>query len=246
MGWLKSIGRSIGRKVENAGRKWGIGIIEKAGKKIQDVCSETSRKVSEMDEYDKERANMHQTVKMNEILASFSIGLQGQADSIEKNCISEVQAYYRELIKTIDKTNSDIGTRRLKSSLREMKRSIDGSIKNHLAKRVSLDDRECLKILEMDSGKDKEIAMSKFGKKVISEALDTLSKEIANIANIQNDEIKDYLEDLLEKQNKEFEMMQSQFDQILKQSKEEVNDKETSTVTPKLLVEISESVISGF
>jgi len=244
MGFFKSIGRAIGRGVEKVGSFLGSEKIENTGRKIQNACSETSRKVGETSEFDKERANVSQTVKMNEILSSFSIGLQEQADSLEKGCVKEVQKYFMELIITLGKTKSNIGTERLKSSMREVERSTDGAIKKHLSKRVSLDDQECLKILEMDSGEKKVIAMRKFGEKVIDEALNNLALEISKIAKNQNEEIQEYLEDLLEKQKNEFEMMQNQFDKILMQSKEEVVDKENANVTPKILVEISDMVIS--
>lgn len=242
----RGIGRCVGRCVEKVGSFIGSERIEDAGRNIQDACTRTSKDVGRTYKYVKETASVRQTVNINEILAGFSIGLQEQADSLEKECIIKVQEYFKEIVKVLENSNTKMNTSRLKLSLRDMKKSINGSIKNHLAKRVSIDDRECLKILEMDSGKNKENSMRRFGKKVINEALNNLSVELSEIAMIQNDEIKEYLEDILEKQTNEFKIMKNQYDEILVLSDKEVTDKEISKLKPEFLIEMSDLILFNF
>lgn len=246
MGFFKAIGRAIGKGVEKVGGFFGSEKIIQAGKNIQDACSETSKKVSGTREYDKQSASVSQTVNMSQILSSFSIGLQAQADTIERNCVVESQRYFEDLISELDSSKSYIKVNRLKATLNSVKSSINGSLKKHLAKRVSLDDSECLQILQMSVGRGKESAMNSFGKKVISEALNTLSEQIKNIIREQNEEIQEFLEDVLEKQEKELNAMQTQFDSIATQAENDVLNKEKAKLTPLILIGVTDMVLSNF
>lgn len=243
---VKAVGRGVGKIVEGTGEIIGSETLQRVGRGIQDACSETSRKVSETREYDKQSASVNQTIIINEILSSFSIGLQAQADTIERNCVVESQRYFDDLIKELDSTKSGIKANRLKATLNSVKSSINGSLKKHLAKRVSLDDRECLQVLQMSAGKEKENVMHAFGKKVINEALNALSKQIADIVREQNEEIEEFLADVLEKQEIELSTMQRQFDSIATQAKCDVLNKENAKVTPLVLIGVTDMVLSNF
>lgn len=257
MGWLgnlcsrafsvvKSVGRGIGKIVEGTGEVFGSETLQQIGRGIQDVCSQTSRRVSEAREYDKQSASVNQTVNVNEILSGFSIGLQGQADNIEQNCVAESQKYFDYLIKELDSTKSGIHANRLKATLNKVKNSINCSVKNHLAKRVSLDDRECLQILQMSAGKEKERAMQAFGNKVINEALNLLSKQVRDIVDEQNEEIQEFLNDILEKQEKELNSMQDQFNSIVTQTEMDVLNIENAKLKPLFLIGVADLVLSNF
>ena len=80
MGWfgerLRSVGRTIGRGVERFGQVTGIKSIENAGRKIQDICQETSRRTGSSREYDQDTATVDETAHIAEILSSFSSGLR--------------------------------------------------------------------------------------------------------------------------------------------------------------------------
>jgi hypothetical protein len=258
MGWLsgfcsgvsksvsKAVGKAVGGAAEWVGEKTGWTALENAGRKLKEACSETSKQVSETKEYDKQSASINQTINMNEILSGFSIGLQAQADMIERNCVVESQKYFDDLIKALENKDSGIKANRIKSTLNRVKNSINGSFKKHLAKRVSLDNNECLKILQMSAGKEKEKAMHDFGKKVINEALKTLSEQITRIIREQNDEIQEFLEDVLEKQEKELSTMQNQFNSIAIQTENDVLNKEKAKLTPVILIGVTDMVLSNF
>ncbi|TCT12838.1 hypothetical protein EDC18_1119 [Natranaerovirga pectinivora] len=244
MGLFKLIGRAIGRGVENVGNFFGSERMSQAGRNIQNACAETSKKVSETNEYDKESAPIHQTIIMNEILSSFSIGLQAQADAVERDCVAASQKYFDDLIKGLDSKESGIKSNRLKLTLKRVKSSITGSLKNHLAKRVSLDDIECLQILQMSSGKEKERAMKAFGGKVIKEGLYALAKEIKSIVKEQNEEIQEFLEGVLETKEKELIAMETQFNSLALRIENDVIDKEKAKLEPLIIIGVADMILS--
>ena len=167
MGWLKSLGRKLGRGIEKFGEFTGIDVISDWGRNIQDACAE---KISYEKSYDKREANIYTTDRLNEILVSFSEGYLQQSTAIEKHCIRLVEDYCDKLIEIIenapDSAHSVANLRVLKSGKGKITKIITGGIKEPLSKRMSLDDLECLEILKMDSGTEKNEAMAKFTKKL--------------------------------------------------------------------------------
>lgn len=85
-------------------------------------------------------------------------------------------------------TKDTSNLKRVKRNRSKIRTTIIGSLKEPLAKRMSLDDPECLKILKLDSGKEKEKAMKKFSKKIIRESLNNLAMKVTNVLQEQTEE----------------------------------------------------------
>lgn len=243
MGFLKSIGRAIGRGVEKVGDFLGSKTIREAGRRIQDSCAE---KISSEKSYDKREANIYTTDRLNEILVSFSSGYLQQATSIENTCIRMVEEYYDKLILIIENTPgvtyNKANLKALKNGKKRISKSIIGGIKDPLSKRMSIDDSECLSILKMDSGAEKRQAMTEFTQKVIKEALNNLSESVRRTLNDQTDDIKDYLNNILEEQEKEIRILKGHFDKMIQDNELEQSDKEKNCVLPLFTLKASERV----
>lgn len=243
MGFFKAIGRAIGRGVEKVGNFFGSETLSNAGRSIQDACSEISFEKS----YDKKVANIYTTDRLNEILVSFSEGYFQRATEIEKNCIRLVEDYYDKLIEIIENAPSSARSaanlRALKSGKGRIAKTIAGGIKEPLAKRLSLDDSECLGILKMDSGEEKKRAMTSFTNKVIKEALNNLSKNVRTALNEQSEDIQDYLSGISEEQEKAMQALKEHFDKMVKDNELEQSDKEKNCVIPLYLMDASERVV---
>ncbi|MEH7130680.1 hypothetical protein V7103_21010 [Neobacillus drentensis] len=226
MGWfgnaIRSVGRTIGKGVETVGRWTGNEKLEKAGRTLHGWCEEKSkvvaRETSKTNEYNKELASIHDTKKINEILSSYSLGLQPQADLLEKNCINEVKMFFNEILTLLGESNEkglQTSIRKLKKALKDIEKKVNGKIKKNLAKRISLDDIECLEILQLPSGPKKERQMLIFAKKVFSESLTMLSDEIKAVVIEQYDYLEEELQEkmdeiiaIAQKQHKEFKKIE--------------------------------------
>lgn len=243
MGFFSAIGRAIGRGVEKIGDFFGSEKISNVGRKIQDACSE---KIASERSYDKREANIYTTERLNEILVSFSEGYFQQATSIENSCIRIVEEYYEKLIDIIenaqDITHNRTNLKALKTGKKRIAKSITGGIKEPLAKRMSIDDSECLSILKMDSGLEKKQAMTKFTQKVIKEALNNLSKNVRETLNEQTDDIQDYLNNISEEQERGMKTLKEHFDKLIRDDELLQSDKERSCVVPLITLEASEQV----
>lgn len=250
MGWLssigsglKSLGRAVGRGVENVGDALGSKTLSGIGRGIQNICAE---KIASEKSYDKREANIYTTDRLNEILVSFSEGYFQQATSIENTCIRIVEDYYDKLISIIENapgvTYNKANLKALKNSKTRIAKSISGGIKDPLAKRMSIDDSECLYILKMDSGSDKKQEMTRFTQKVIKEALNNLSKNVRETLNDQTDDIQDYLNNISEEQEKEMRTLKVHFDKLISDNELEQSDKEKNCVLPLFVIDASERI----
>lgn len=243
MGFFKAIGRGFGKIVEKVGDFVGSETISSAGRSIQDACTE---RIASERSYDKKEANIYTTERLNEILISFSEGYLQQATSIENNCIRLVEQYYDKLIQLIKSTpgstQNAANLKALKKGKKRISETITGGIKDPLAKRMSLDDSECLKILKMDSGENKRQAMTKFSKKVINEALNNLAQSVRKALNNQVEDIQDYLSSISEEQEKTMQVLRGRFDKMVKDNEFEKSDKEKNCVLPLYIIDASDYV----
>lgn len=241
---------------------WAASKIESAKKYVQEKATEAkeyivekwneikdkflikSKETGKTEAYDENRSSLSQTAVISEILAGYSLGIQKQADMIEKNCVVESQKYFDSLIGEMNHADSGFNTSSIEAALGDVKSKINGFLKNHVAKRLSLDDSECKKVLYMDAGKEKEAAMKRFSDHVMSEALEMLSAHICEIVERQNSTIKEYLEDVLKKKEKEYSSMVKQFETIAEESSNKMANTEKMKVKPMLVMGITEIILA--
>lgn len=246
MGWFsravssvgRAVGRAVGTAVETAGKltrneKW-----ENIGRNIKDFCSS----VGEYQSYDKNKASAADTANINELLTLFSSKLKDQADELEENVLKDVRDYFEDIISQIEDSGIEISTKQFRRAMTQTERNIKGKLKSYLAKRVSIDDQECLAILGLAPGNEKTFKMDTFGKKVLSKGLAQLSNQTEETVKKYNEELQNLLNQLLEQQEKSLKQVQEQFDEILRQAAGEIVDKEAAKLKPAILLKSVEQL----
>lgn len=240
---FKSIGRSIGRGVEKVGDFFGMSGVSNFGRSIQDACSE---RISRETSYEKQSANIHSTERLSDILADYQEGYLQQADTVERACIDAVYFYFSQLVDLLeeipDAAERRAAFRNVKNNGSRMSRTLEGVVKNHMAKRMSIDDSECLAILKMDAGSSKRKAMSRFSNKIIEEALENVVKKVKEILASQTDEIKDYMKNIMEEEEKKVSSLKIQYDKMLENNTLESEKIEEECLKPVTALEIMKMV----
>lgn len=243
MDLLKRFGNWVGEKIQAVGDTLGWEGVSKFGRNLQNMCSE---KIAEERSYDKSTSDIHSTSRLNEILVSFSDGYLRQSEQIEKAAIREVERYYDDLISLVEQSSNErknvSNIKGLKSSKSRISKTITGSVRDSLSKRMSLDDSECLRILKMDSGSSKRHEMDAFIQKIIKEALANLSKTVRNELNDSVSDLGIYFEDLMEEQEKTMGLLSKQLDRIIHRETIEKKDIEMSCVAPLYASEVVDQV----
>lgn len=202
---FKAVGRAIGSGVEKIGRFIGSDTIERIGENIKDMCYEVesvARETSETESYDRESARVLETQRINKALSQFSLNLQTKADELEEEAVEESKVYFEYFIKELRDANSTSGMKininKIKRELLKIEKNIKGSFKNHLSKRISLADQECLQVLKMEAGTQKEAAMKKLGNKVLKEAREQLCDSIKECLIDQQEYIEEQIIDRID------------------------------------------------
>lgn len=175
---FKSWGRIIGRGIEKVGECTGSETLQNIGQGIQTACEDVSKNTGKTDRYDKERARLEETKKINMILTEFSLNLENKADEIEKTAVKESKVYFKQLIKELNNSKADTGINvsRIERTMSRVEIEIKGNLKTYISKRVSIDDSECLEILKLEAGYKKENEMKKFSEKILQQGLNNLVK----------------------------------------------------------------------
>lgn len=226
-GWIKSAGSALAKAakaVVNTVRDW---------------LNDTSEKVGERDSYDSRSSSVADTINISEILTEFTMKTRDETDLIEEKVIDEIDDYFNDLEYEVQ---GKIDTSILRSSLKDTKREIKGVLKKNISRKISLDNYECLEVLEMPKGQSKTKRMAEFQKKVINEAVEELENKL--LRAIKNNErvlFNSVQSSINAEEQRVLQAIQGA-ENALKEKSSGFQDNVTSKVIPLILLAQSESV----
>ena len=148
--------------------------------------SENGSSAGKIESYNASKAQLEETLLVNKFFTDFHIKIENTADDLEVKAVKDARETIDSVVEYIKKINQkefsgkalNINLERLLRENRKTEDIIYGSIKKYVQKRISLDDNECEKILEMSSGNKKENAMNEFCNKVLKEAIIDVCEKI--------------------------------------------------------------------
>ncbi|WP_086229467.1 hypothetical protein [Campylobacter devanensis] len=164
---LLEVGKAVFEGVVEVGKT-----IYNEGKKLLGFGDEVAQEVSEKGSYKKEEAHVEETVDIYDELGKFKKKVSKQSREIEGKITEICQGAFDNLASGLYELNQmKIGGRQLsinadllRSESRRLISDIKGSIESEIMPSISIDNDDCLEILEMDKGKKKEKAHESFHK----------------------------------------------------------------------------------
>lgn len=161
---------------------------------------------------DKKENEFDREVAKNK-LNSFSQKYLNHSAVLEIKCIEIINEYSTDLIRVFQ--NSLIykkHTLRLPQITRDkIADKVLEKIKKPLREQLTLENIECLKIMQQTSSTEQSMRIDNFAKKIQTEALKALGKEIPLFLNEQLDELKVDLEYVSEQQKKALHFFESEY-----------------------------------
>ena len=147
--------------------------------------------------YNPDTSSLEATIKIQQALSEFKSDTQSRSAKLENEVVKESRESLDAFIEDLRKYNKiKYGSRRLNINISSIEREnrktedkIHGFIVKRVSKRISLEDDECLGILKMDPGKEKEKALDGFYKKVLKEAVSELSDDLSSNIETQSDNV---------------------------------------------------------
>jgi len=235
MGFFKDLIWNIGNTIEDIGITLSFDTLTNIGRNIREACTE---KIASSSSYDQTSSSAVSVDMLSNVLVSFSKEYMQKAEKTEKHCIEIVERFYDDLIKTMEIESefayNNANLRILKREREKARDSISGSIKESLAKRMSLDDAECLEILKMDAGKEKGEAMETFIAKVIRDALNNLARNVSISMKEQYNLLEEYFKNILDERKRNFRNLKEQFDKMCLNYNSETEVRESTLVDLKI------------
>lgn len=165
-----------------------------------------SRRVGREERYDPKAAKAEQTMRINRTLEELRQKMNQASREVEDKSLEVTRATIDNLMGELQKINDtsyvgrklNINIERLNRENKKAEEVVHGSFAKYMGKRISLDDKECSEILEMEAGSDKEHRMTNFVKKVTKESLQEIQKQIKNSLMEQMDNITAQVNDRLQ------------------------------------------------
>jgi len=225
-------------------RMWS-GVVKKAWDTVTDWFSSDAGESEAVDE----NSPALSIEKTHLLLRSYSEKIGETAEEIEDKCTKYVEDYFDELTKLVEQGKSEpvkkgIGMKRLLGTKRNIRRKIRGSITGAVSKKMSFDDAECLRIIAMKPGTEKEEGMRFFCNKIIKEANEELANNIEEALEEQFDEINQFLESYAEEKELALQNMIQDLSEMEKHDIQDENDKERLKLLPQIKLDMIDKILS--
>ncbi|MBR1580924.1 MAG: hypothetical protein IJ668_10630 [Selenomonadaceae bacterium] len=170
--------------------------------------------------------------------------------ALEQHFRKEIKKYFEALIDQIENNeelSNAFGLESIRRKQERLLRRIDGSITDAISTRISLDDYECRRILEMPKGDSRTRRMKNFVQNVIDDAKEDLIKAISAGLYEQTDAIAEFLEDRLDDKEREARKAKTEFDRWEREINSNTFDKEREQIPARVklyAIERAEGIIN--
>ncbi|MBO6178293.1 MAG: hypothetical protein J6O04_03895 [Selenomonadaceae bacterium] len=121
----------------------------------------------------------------------------------------------------------------LRREQRRLVRDIRGSLTRPVSIRISMDDSECMSILSMSPGSQKEKKMDRFCKEVIRDAREDLESKIEDVLYRQTDEITNIMREYVERKASAADRKKKEFEKMEKDMESNTFNAEEAQLNPK-------------
>lgn len=140
--------------------------------------------------------------ELNQLLTEFRKNIASAADGMEHEMIVECSMMLQEIMNLFEEHNAKLKIARSESIKRKFSRigkELKGTFADHVQKRISLDDAECVKILKLPAGELKNQRLQEMKQKVFIEAGNEIIRRIRDAVQDSSDTVEDNFEMHLER-----------------------------------------------
>lgn len=178
-------------------------IWDKTKKIVKIIFGKDEEEVKQQKGFNTEKSSASDIMALNTALNNCRMSFKESFDELESELKKECQRTIDGILEMIDSINSSVKVCNVSSMKRQLSYIVDdinGTAMNHMNRRISLDDAECLAILKLPAGDLKGTRMNELKKKIYSEAIgivsDKIRKSIMNILDNISDTVEDKVGDI--------------------------------------------------
>lgn len=156
-------------------------IWDKTKKIVKIIFGKDEEEIKNQKGIDTEKSSASDIMILNTALNECRMLFKESFDELESELKKECQRTIDGILEMIDGINSSVKVCNVSSMKRQLNYivdDIDGTAMNHMRKRISLDDSECLSVLKLPAGDLKGTRIQDLKKKIYLEAIDIVSDKI--------------------------------------------------------------------
>lgn len=204
-------------------------VWDKTKKIIKVLLGKDEEEIKKQKGFDTEKNSASDIMALNTALNECRMAFRESFSELESELKKECQLTIDGILEMIDGINSSVKVCNVSSMKRQLGYiidDIDGTAMNHMQKRISLDDPECLSVLKLPAGDLKGTRMKELKMKIYSEAIGIVSTKIRkSIMNIL-DNISDTVENKVVDIELKADEKKKNFEIISDDSKENISKRE--------------------
>ena len=176
-----------------------------------------------------ETSSARQVEDISNLLYQYHKQYRPAGEKVEDACKKYVRDCFDELIKKLrkdEKLADSFGLEQIQHKKNRLCGDIDGAITDAIRKNLSLDNSQCVAILKLPAGSDKQRKMENFAQKVIDDAKDDLAHTVSRTMNQVTDDISNFLQDYIDNQERAAERETRNFEQWKRDMENQTFDRE--------------------
>lgn len=194
-----------------------------------------------------ENSNTLSIEQMNKLLCSYSTEYNKIAKKTEDNCLDIVNKYFEYLLGEIQK-NHDIqqliGIKKLEKTQKDISNQIKGTIIKTVASKLSLDDKECRKILSLPPCDNKTFKMKNYCSDILDKANNDLADKVTQVLREQSYEINNFLDYYMTEKENSISGLKNAFSDLEKQIQNDGFEAEKLQLRSKLKINLLNDIYS--
>lgn len=138
-------------------------------------------KIAEQRGFNPEKSTADEMAELQKMLNDYRTGIISEGNNLENEMMVEYSTEMQEIMDLFEEYNSTLKIMRAEAVKRRFRRlgnDIKGTFGEHITKRISLDDAECVSALKLPSGELKNQRLQELKEKVFLEAANEITRKI--------------------------------------------------------------------
>lgn len=182
-------------------------------------------------------SSLQQVENIADSVRNYRNAYRSRAERIEQVCQKYVDTLIFDLIDVLKKDEriaNDFGIESIERKQRELGEKIRGAIVRRLESDVSTDNYECRQILQMSKGSARDRRMEQYVNDVFTGAKNDLAQRTGKILNDQVEDIADFLQTRLARQERKASEAQREFERWEREMQNNTFDAERESIKPAI------------
>ena len=170
---------------------------------------------------------------------------EGNAKTVERILSDDVNNCFDDLIRRLrerEQLAKNFGMDQIEWKKNQLTGDINGTIASAITRKLSLDDYECRRILDIEPGSERDRKMQQFTEKVIKDAKRNLADKIGSTMRQVYDDISSFLENTIANAENNAQREQNKFDNWAKDMENKNFDREKAQLEPRVKIYAIEQV----